>query len=64
MPGRYSIPTDQGVDILRGTTDQGIEVVMGKSFSNSTFVSTYTLDVFYGVTNLNPEMNGIILFGQ
>ena len=64
MPGRYSIPSDQGVDILRGTTDQGIEVVMGKSFSNSTFVSTYTLDVFYGVTNLNPEMNGVIIFGQ
>jgi hypothetical protein len=64
MPGRYAVPEGQGVDILRGTTDQGIEVVMGKSFSNSTFVSTYTLDVYYGVTNLNPEMNGIILFGQ
>jgi len=64
MPGRYSIPTDQGVDVLRGTTDNGIEVVMGKSFSNSTFLTTYTLDVFYGVTMLNPEMAGVILFGQ
>lgn len=64
MAGRYAVPEGQGVDILRGTTDQGIEVVMGKSFSNSTFTSTYTLDVFYGVTNLNPEMNGIIIFGQ
>ena len=64
MPGRYAVPDNQGVDVLRGTTDQGIEVVMGKKFDNSTFVSTYTLDVFYGVTNLNPEMNGIILFNQ
>ena len=62
--GRYAVPEGQGVDVLRGTTDQGVEVVMGKSFSNSTFKSTYTLDVFYGVTNLNPEMNGIVLFNQ
>ena len=64
MPGRYSVPGDQGVDVLRGTTDNGIEVVMGKSFSNKTFVTEYTLDVFYGVTMLNPEMAGIVLFGQ
>lgn len=64
LPGRYSIPTDQGVDILRGTTDNGIEVVMGKKFDNSTFVTTYTLDVFYGVELLNPEMAGIVLFNQ
>ena len=64
LPGRYAVPTGQGVDVMRGVTDQGIEVVMGKSFSNSTFVSEYTLDIFYGVVNCNPEMNGVILFGQ
>jgi hypothetical protein len=64
LPGRYAVPEGQGVDVLRGTTDQGMEVVMGKSFSNSTFVSTYTLDIFYGVVNTNPEMNGIILWNQ
>ena len=64
LPGRYAIPDGQGVDVMRGVTDQGIEVVMGKSFSNSTFVSSYTLDLFYGVVNCNPEMNGIVLFGQ
>lgn len=63
-PGRYAVPNDQGVDILRGSTDNGIEVVMGKSFSNLTFKSIYTLDVRYGVTMLNPEMAGIVLFGQ
>lgn len=64
MPSRYAVPEGQGVDIMRGTTDQGIEVTMGKSFSNLTFKSTYTLDVRYGVTNLNPEMNGVLIFGQ
>lgn len=64
LPGRYAVPTDQGVDIMRGTTDQGLEVVMGKKFDNSTFTSLYTLDVFYGVVNTNPQMNGVIIFGQ
>lgn len=64
LPGRYAVPDGQGVDIMRGTTDQGLEVVMGKKFDNSTFTSLYTLDVLYGVVNTNPSMNGIILFGQ
>ena len=64
LPGRFAVPENQGVDVLRGVTDQGIEVVMTKEFSNSTFKSTYTLDIFYGVVNTNPEMNGILLFGQ
>jgi hypothetical protein len=62
--GRYAVPDGQGVDILRGTTDQGLEVVMGKKFDNSTFETLYTLDVLYGVVNTNPEQNGVILFGQ
>lgn len=64
LPGRYAVPDGQGVDIMRGTTDQGLEVVMGKKFDNSTFTSLYTLDVLFGVVNTNPQMNGIILFGQ
>ena len=64
LPGRYAVPTDQGAAVLRGTTDQGMEVVMTKQFDTSTFVSLYTLDVLFGVVNTNPEMNGIMLFGQ
>jgi len=64
LPGRYAVPTDQGVDVMRGTTDQGIEVVMSKKFDNSTFTSLYTLDTFFGVVNTNPEMNGILIFNQ
>lgn len=64
LPGRYSVPTDEGVNVMRGTTDQGLEVVMTKKFENTTFVSTYTVDTFFGVVNTNPEMNGILIFGQ
>lgn len=63
LPGRYAVPTDQGVAIMRGTTDQGLEVVMGKKFDNSTFKSLYTLDVLYGVVNTNPQMNGVLISG-
>jgi hypothetical protein len=64
LPGRYAVPTNEGVNVMRGSTDQGLEVVMTKKFDNSTFTSLYTLDILFGVVNTNPEMNGIILFNQ
>jgi hypothetical protein len=64
LPGRYAVPADQGVDVMRGTIDQGLEVVMSKRFDNSTFTSLYTLDILFGVVNTNPQMNGVILFNQ
>jgi hypothetical protein len=64
LPGRYAVPTDQGVDIMRATTDNGIEVIMSKKFDNSTFQSLYTLDTMFGVVNTNPQMNGVLMFGQ
>jgi uncharacterized protein YdbL (DUF1318 family) len=64
LPGRYAVPDGAGVDVMRGTIDQGLEVVMTKKFDNSTFTTFYTLDVLFGVVNTNPEMNGILLFNQ
>lgn len=64
LPGRYAVPNDQGADVMRGTTDQGLELVMTKWFDTSTFVTRFTFDTFFGVVNLNPEMNGAILWGQ
>ena len=64
LPGRYAVPTDQGVDVMRGTIDQGLEVVMSKKFDNSKFTSLYTLDVLFGVVNTQPEMNGVLFFNQ
>lgn len=64
LPGRYAVPADQGADVMRGTTDQGLELVMTKWFDTSTFVTRFTFDTFYGVVNLAPEMNGAIIWGQ
>ena len=64
LPGRYSVPSDAGVAIMRASTDQGIELVMQKFYDIDTMTTKYRLDTLYGVTMSNPEMAGILLFGQ
>lgn len=64
LPGRYAIPTNAGAAVMRSTTDNGIEVVMQKFYDINTMKTKYRWDINYGVVNLNPEMNGIILFSQ
>lgn len=64
IPGSYEVPDDQGVDVVSATTEQGLQLVMSREFSGSKFQSTLYLDCFFGVVNLNPEMNGIMLFNQ
>jgi len=64
LPGRYAVPDGAGVDVLRASTDQGIELVMTKKFDPLTFQTLYTLDTLYGVVCTNPEMAGILLFNQ
>lgn len=64
LPGRYAVPTDAGAAVMRATTDQGIELVMQKQYDINTMRTKYRLDTLYGVVNKQPEMSGIILFGQ
>lgn len=64
LPGRYSIPTDAGVATLRGTTDNGLELVMSKFYDINTMTTKFRCDTLFGVVNLQPEMSGIMLFGQ
>ncbi len=64
LPGRLAIPSDAGVAVMRGTTDQGIELVMQKFFDITTSVIKYRLDTLFGVVNVQPEMSGILLFNQ
>lgn len=64
LPGRYAVPDGSGVDVLRASTDQGIELVMTKKFDPLTFQTLYTLDTLYGVVMTNPEMAGILIFNQ
>jgi len=64
LPGRYAVPTDSGAKVMRGTTDQGLELVMQKQYDINTMKTKYRLDTFYGVVNKQPEMTGIIIFSQ
>lgn len=64
LPGRYAVPSDAGAAILRGTTEQGIELVWQKQFDINTMKTKYRCDVLFGVVNKQPEMSGIILFSQ
>lgn len=64
LPGRYAVPTDAGVAVMRGTTDNGIELVMQKFYDINTMKTKFRWDVRFGVVNKQPEMSGIILFSQ
>lgn len=64
LPGRYAIPTDAGAGVMRARTDQGIELVMQKQYDIGTMRTRFRMDVAYGVVNKQPEMSGILLFGQ
>jgi hypothetical protein len=64
LPGRYAVPSDAGVAVMRATTDQGIELVMQKFYDIDSMTIKYRLDTLFGVVNKNPEMTGILLFNQ
>lgn len=64
LPGRYAVPTDAGTAVMRGTTDNGLEVVWQKFYDINTMNIKYRLDILFGVVCTQPEMAGIILFSQ
>jgi len=64
LPASLAIPTDAGADIMRATTDQGVELVMQKQFDINTQKTKYRWDTLFGVVMLQPEMAGIQLFSQ
>lgn len=64
IPGRLVIPTDAGVAVMRGTTDDGLELVMTKWVNGFTQKVNYRFDTYFGTSCKNPEMAGVILFNQ
>lgn len=63
--GRLSFDEDMaGVSVMRQSTDSGLEIIFAKQGNVKTGIATYRLTMFFGVTNLNPEMNGILLANQ
>lgn len=64
IPGRYAVPTNSGAAVMRAATDQGVEIVMQKFYDINTMKTKFRLDTLFGVVNKQPEMTGIMLFGQ
>jgi hypothetical protein len=64
LPGRYAVPSDAGVAVMRASTDQGIELVMQKWYDIDSMTIKYRLDTLFGVVCKNTEMAGILLFNQ
>lgn len=64
LPGRYSLETDAGMGVMRGTTSQGYELVMTKQADINTFKTKYRFDTMFGVANVQPQMNGVLLLAQ
>lgn len=64
LPGRYAVPNDAGAAVMRASTDQGIELVMTKFYDINTMKTKFRVDTLYGVVNKQPQMTGVIMFGQ
>lgn len=64
LPGRLVVPSDGGIAVMRGSTDQGVELVMTKQSGIDQLNTKFRFDVFYGVTLLDPEMAGVMMFSQ
>jgi hypothetical protein len=64
LPGRYSVPSDAGVQVMRSSTEQGIEIVMQKFYDINVMKTKYRWDIFFGVCMKQPEMAGLMMFSQ
>jgi hypothetical protein len=64
LPARYAVPTDAGVAVMRGSTDQGIELVMTKWFDINTLKTKFRVDALWGGVMNQPQMAGRLLFSQ
>jgi hypothetical protein len=64
IPGRWSLPNDAGASIIRGVTEQGLEVIMQKQYDIRTGQVFLRVDTLFGVANKQPEMSGIMMFLQ
>jgi len=64
LPGTFVVPTNAGAGILTYTTTRGIQLVFQKQYDVNTMLTRFRIDTKFGLVNTNPEMNGLILFGQ
>jgi hypothetical protein len=64
LPARYSPIEDAGLAVMRGTTKQGVELLMTKQGAINDLSAKYRMDVRFGVVLAQPDMAGIAMFSQ
>lgn len=64
LPGRLAPAPESGMAVMRGTTDQGFELVMTRQGSILDLSTKYRFDAIWGTCYNNPELGGITLFSQ
>ncbi len=64
LPGRYALEENAGLQVMRGSTKQGFDLVFTKQGDINTLNFKYRVDCLWGVAMVNPEMAGIIMFSQ
>jgi hypothetical protein len=63
--GRLAIESfADSMAVMSGTSDQGVTITMAKQANIDDFTQKYRWTVFFGVNNLNPLMNGVMLANQ
>jgi len=64
IPGKLEAESEEGWAVMKGTTENGIELCMFKQADIDDLNTKYRFTVFFGVNNLAPEQTGILLFSQ
>lgn len=64
IPGTIAWPEGAGVEMMKGTTEQGFTLYMLKWVDIKTGLIYFRVDTRFGVLNKQPEMSGVMLFSQ
>lgn len=64
IPGSFAVDPQDGWQVMRATTDQGIGITYARQGNINDFTVKYRWDIDYGVGLLNTEFAGIQLFNQ
>jgi hypothetical protein len=64
LPGTLVVDRNAGVQVMQGSTDQGLQLTLQRQWDIKTSKELVRLDAFWGVAMLQPEMAGYLQFGQ
>ena len=64
LPGSLEVPENSGAAVMKGSTENGIEITMMKQFGIDNRRVKYRFDAFFGVALLQPQMAGLMMFSQ